>query len=766
MKNRIIFKSSLILTTIFFLAALPGITQTPTLRVSTRSAQTLLARIETKTVALDREVQRTNTWNNSNVRTERLSDLVSDLQLATSTFRTRFISRQPVGSEVDDLLNKGLLINAFVNRNRVTGRIATQWASLRTDLSTLARYYGMTWNWNQAVTTPPVYPPYTSTDAQLRNLITQLESKTNVYKRQMDSSLDRSRWNNTNTEDSINAYITRFEEATDRLKNGFNSRSSTGEDATAVLSSGRYIDRFMAINRMSRASKNQWTSIKKDLDTLASYYRLSWNWNEPFEPTPGYPVYTGTDAELRTLITNIEDKTNVFKRRLDNSLDRSVLDGTQAEDSMNSYLAAFEDATNRLKDGFNSRRSTAADATEVLNRARYVDGFMARYNLSRGAENQWTELRTDLNILASYYRVSWNWNEPVNTNIDMALTGTYQLNTGRSDNVDNIITAALRNFPVARRDNVKRNLERRLESPQMIAIDKRNRTVMLASSNSPQVTFVADGIVKSETNRGRTVKTTATATSGGISIEYEGDRMNDFYVMFSPVGTRQMKVTRRVYLENKNESVTVSSIYDKIDTTAQWSTVNNGTAGNYTGVNDFYVPDGTRITARLRGTVNTKDSQPDDRFAMEVTSPNQYRGAIIEGRVTEAENSGRLLGRANISMSFDTLRINGRTYRFGGIVESVNTANGDTVSVTNEGTVRDSSQTTQTATRAGIGAVLGAIIGAIADGGQGAAIGAGVGAGAGAGSVLITGRDSIELGPGSTFGITATAPTNVSSTRN
>jgi hypothetical protein len=146
---------------------------------------------------------------------------------------------------------------------------------------------------------------------------------------------------------------------------------------------------------------------------------------------------------------------------------------------------------------------------------------------------------------------------------------------------------------------------------------------------------------------------------------------------------------------------------------------------------------------------------------MDVTSPGQYRGAVIEGRVAQAASSGRVSGRANISLSFDTIRINGNTYRFGGIIESVTAANGDTVTVNNEGTVRDSSQTTQTATRAGVGALLGAIIGAVAGGGQGAAIGAGVGAGAGAGTVLITGRDSIELGPGSVFRITSTAPANV-----
>jgi len=78
------------------------------------------------------------------------------------------------------------------------------------------------------------------------------------------------------------------------------------------------------------------------------------------------------------------------------------------------------------------------------------------------------------------------------------------------------------------------------------------------------------------------------------------------------------------------------------------------------------------------------------------------------------------------------------------------------VSVNNEGTIRDSNQTKKTVTRAGIGAALGAIIGAVAGGGSGAAIGAGIGAGAGAGSVVLQGRDNLELPTGTQFSVTAT----------
>ena len=226
-------------------------------------------------------------------------------------------------------------------------------------------------------------------------------------------------------------------------------------------------------------------------------------------------------------------------------------------------------------------------------------------------------------------------------------------------------------------------LVRRLSSPDMIAIDKRNRAVTIASTLSPQVTFQADGVARTETtNNGRSIRVTASESYNGVSITTEGDRINDFYVSFMPMNNGQLRVVRRVYLENRNETITVSSVYDKTNNSAQWSMVNNGNVGGNNGnTNDFYIPNGTRLTAVLQNAVNTKDSQNGDRITLEVTSPSQYDGAIIEGRVANTEKSGRVSGRATVSMEFDTIRLrNGQTYRFAGFIDSVKAVNGDNVS--------------------------------------------------------------------------------------
>jgi hypothetical protein len=192
------------------------------------------------------------------------------------------------------------------------------------------------------------------------------------------------------------------------------------------------------------------------------------------------------------------------------------------------------------------------------------------------------------------------------------------------------------------------------------------------------------------------------------------------------------------------------------------NTGNTGTINNNNGNYDFVIPNGTRLVAVLSTPLSTRTTQNGDRFTMEVTSPTQYRGAIIEGTVAAAERSGRVSGRAEMGLNFETIRLrNGQTYRFTGLIDSVRNANGDSVGINNEGAVRDGNQTTKTVTRAGVGAALGALIGAIAGGGQGAAIGAGVGAGAGAGSVILQGRDDLRLDNGTEFNLTSSSPANL-----
>jgi hypothetical protein len=616
--------------------------------------------------------------------------------------------------------------------------------------------------------------PYRVTDTQVRTVINRIETRTDTFRSQIDRFANR---NDTQFRDQLAAFVTDFENATDTLSSSFTSRRSTSDEVQEVLGRATVIDQFMRNNRINANAQSQWNLIRSDLNILAGYYRVSWNWNTvpTFPNNPNTLPYNVNDTQVRAVITRIETRTNTFQNQINRWENRNT---SQFRDQIAAYVNDFESATDALRGSVASRRSTSVEVQEVLSRAAVIDQFMRNNRVNNNTQNQWNLIRSDLNTLAGYYSVNWDWNNiptyPGNNNnfprgFDARLTGTYRLNTSLSDNVTSVLdrTVSTLGRNDNQRDRIRRNLERRLTAPNTLVVEKRGQQMTMASSMSQQVSFDADGVSRSETNQnGRTIQTRVTATNNELTIDYEGDRMNDFNVIFTPMNNGQLRVTRRVYMENRNETVTVNSVYDKLDQIARWDNINmqtfpNDTYSNNSNINnDFIVANNTRILATLDTPLSTRAFRDGDRFSMTVTSPSQYQGAVIEGRVN-GERSGVVSGRANLTLDFDTIRLrNGSTYRFGGIVDQVREPDGDVVSVNNEGTVRDSNQTKKTVTRAGIGAALGAIIGAIAGGGSGAAIGAGIGAGAGAGSVILQGRDNLELPTGTEFSLTATSPTN------
>lgn len=374
-------------------------------------------------------------------------------------------------------------------------------------------------------------------------------------------------------------------------------------------------------------------------------------------------------------------------------------------------------------------------------------------------------------------------------NFGSRLTGTYTLDSARSDNAQRAADRATQSLDRQESERVRNSLLRRLDAPQRMAIDQTGRRVTIISSSAPQATIEADGRRQTETRpNGRTVTTTASLSGNMLTVNSEGDRGSDFSVTFDSVDNgRGLRVTKRIFTERLSEPVEVTSYYTRTANVAQWNIYtgdrnyggdrnlggNRNIGGNRNTGNRvdrrtqrFAIPNGTVLTAVLNQDLTTRQANEGDRFTMTVRSPRNYNGAVIEGIITKADRSGRVSGRSELSMEFQRVRMNGRDYEFGGFIESVRTPDGEDVKIDNEGAVReDDSQTTRTVTRSGIGAALGAIIGGIAGGGKGAAIGAAVGAGAGAGTVLVQGRDDLDLRSGTEFTIRTSAPNESYSSR-
>ena len=119
--------------------------------------------------------------------------------------------------------------------------------------------------------------------------------------------------------------------------------------------------------------------------------------------------YRLSEGDLRGLMDRLERDSDQFRKSVDSALDRSTLDGTRAEDRINDFVKAFEEATDRLKSRFDDNRSASATVREVLDRGARIDRFVSMHRLSGRVQEDWMRVRADLDELAAAYTVSWNW---------------------------------------------------------------------------------------------------------------------------------------------------------------------------------------------------------------------------------------------------------------------------------------------------------------------------------------------------------------------
>lgn len=115
-----------------------------------------------------------------------------------------------------------------------------------------------------------------------------------------------------------------------------------------------------------------------------------------------------TKAQVDRIIKNVEERTDRFVSQFDNSLDRSRLNGTKREDNLNQRAKDLEKATDELRRDFDRSDRWIENKDEVqrcLNIAADINAAMRNRKLGRGAENNWGNVRAELNTLAQVYNL-------------------------------------------------------------------------------------------------------------------------------------------------------------------------------------------------------------------------------------------------------------------------------------------------------------------------------------------------------------------------
>jgi hypothetical protein len=165
------------------------------------------------------------------------------------------------------------------------------------------------------------------------------------------------------------------------------------------------------------------------------------------------------------------------------------------------------------------------------------------------------------------------------------------------------------------------------------------------------------------------------------------------------------------------------------------------------------IPSGTAIVVSLDKPVATDVNHSGDAFTATMNEAIVVdgrtlmpSGSQIEGVLQNVEDSGRIEGRAEMTLRYQSIvDPQGKRYSIAAVPLTLQAA----------------SATHSDIEKIAAGTVLGAIVGGIAAGGKGAAVGAGAGAGAGTIIMLATKGDDLQLRTGQRLSVQLTGATSV-----
>ena len=208
-----------------------------------------------------------------------ISTFQSGFDLAIKQFSDQFIRRLAVASDVEIILQKAPPINRFVTQNSLNRRVKNDWASVRTDLTTLARAYGVSWQWNQlAPMKIDSNQSFRLSQNDLTQLILQIENGGDKFRVSLTEAFFQRPYDRTRSEGNMNDSVRVFKKATDQVRIRFDARQLVSDDVQLLLHQAQPLENFMRDNPLTESARNDWSTLRTNLNLLANAYNISPTW--------------------------------------------------------------------------------------------------------------------------------------------------------------------------------------------------------------------------------------------------------------------------------------------------------------------------------------------------------------------------------------------------------------------------------------------------------------------------------------------------------
>jgi hypothetical protein len=179
------------------------------------------------------------------------------------------------------------------------------------------------------------------------------------------------------------------------------------------------------------------------------------------------------------------------------------------------------------------------------------------------------------------------------------------------------------------------------------------------------------------------------------------------------------------------------------------------------------IPKGAHVLLSMMNSINTRTAQEGDYVYLHTSTPISVDGQIVapvnsyvQGVVTMSKRSGRVTGRAELSIRLETITLpSGKVFKFSPHLAAVDSGENGQKVESPENTIKQSPSRGQDAKQIAILAGSGGAIGGLADRSwKGAGIGAGIGSGVGLATVLLSRGKEVDLQQGTTLDVVFDRP--------
>jgi hypothetical protein len=269
-------------------------------------------------------------------------------------------------------------------------------------------------------------------NANLNSTIKNLRDNARRFEDALDRELDRSRYDGTQREDSLNRLAERFKNAAEKLEDEYEYRDmrDSNDEARRVISIGQQLGNALRRSRANRNStiRGYWSTIQRDLRIISQAYNTGYNDqygrndrnnrnNDRYGRNRGnnngrYGQNNGRyTRNLRATIVNLRNKS----RRLENQIDRidnnDRYGNRRSRNNLENLSDRFDDAVKDLEKEYDNRRDyndSYNEVRRVLSVGEQLDREISRNRVNRNLRSEWNSIERDLQTIARAYNLSYN----------------------------------------------------------------------------------------------------------------------------------------------------------------------------------------------------------------------------------------------------------------------------------------------------------------------------------------------------------------------